>query len=339
VEVRVHNAGAVPAAVRERFFDKYSTAGKSGGSGLGTYSARLMARTQQGDIEMQSSEARGTTLVVRLQAAAAPEVPAAPAAAAAAYAAKAAAPSAPREGGPRSALVVDDDEYSRVFVQRFLAAARSATAANGREALEAVRADPPDVVVMDLDMPVMGGLEAAARIRAWEKETGRSRCAMIAMSSHDDPAIATRCLQAGFDHFVPKPVSPEAIRRAVAALTGGDAGIPAAPMAEAPADPGAPVRLQAKLKDALPGFLSSRRELIGDLERAIGAGETEAARALAHKLAGSFALYGFHWAAGQGKMIEKRAAAAAGGGTLEGLAAQAAALRRHLETVRVEIAE
>jgi len=52
--------------------------------------------------------------------------------------------------------------------------------------------DPPDAIVMDLDMPVMGGLEAAALIRQAEAAAGRARCAMIAMSSHDDPAIAAR---------------------------------------------------------------------------------------------------------------------------------------------------
>ena len=68
VTVHIHNQGAVPEAVRERFFDKYVTAGKRGGTGLGTYSARLMARTQHGSIEMESDEARGTTLTVRLPA-------------------------------------------------------------------------------------------------------------------------------------------------------------------------------------------------------------------------------------------------------------------------------
>jgi DNA-binding response OmpR family regulator len=54
VRVAVVNAGAVPEAVRERFFEKYATAGKSRGTGLGTYSARLIARAHGGDIAMQS---------------------------------------------------------------------------------------------------------------------------------------------------------------------------------------------------------------------------------------------------------------------------------------------
>lgn len=63
--VRIHNQGAVPEAVRAHFFDKYATAGKSGGTGLGTYSARLMILTMGGDIRVETSVEQGTTLMVR----------------------------------------------------------------------------------------------------------------------------------------------------------------------------------------------------------------------------------------------------------------------------------
>lgn len=63
--VRIHNQGAVPELVREHFFDKYTTAGKSGGTGLGTYSARLMILTMGGDIGVATSAEQGTTLTVR----------------------------------------------------------------------------------------------------------------------------------------------------------------------------------------------------------------------------------------------------------------------------------
>jgi two-component system sensor histidine kinase/response regulator len=66
VLVRLHNQGAVPSSIRETFFDKYSSAGKVGGSGLGTYSARLMVLAQGGRIEMRTSEEHGTTLEVVL---------------------------------------------------------------------------------------------------------------------------------------------------------------------------------------------------------------------------------------------------------------------------------
>ncbi len=68
-EICISNSGAVPEAMRATFFEKYSTAGKKGGTGLGTYSARLIAATMAGEIKMESSDADGTRITVRLPAA------------------------------------------------------------------------------------------------------------------------------------------------------------------------------------------------------------------------------------------------------------------------------
>jgi len=67
--IALHNQGAVPVEVRERFFEKYATAGKPKGTGLGTYSARLIARAHGGDVAMATDDAAGTTITVSLPAA------------------------------------------------------------------------------------------------------------------------------------------------------------------------------------------------------------------------------------------------------------------------------
>ncbi|MBF0481833.1 MAG: PhnD/SsuA/transferrin family substrate-binding protein [Desulfovibrionaceae bacterium] len=64
--IAVSNSRPVPAEIRERFFEKYATAGKKGGTGLGTYSAAIMTRALGGTITMQTSEEAGTTVTVRL---------------------------------------------------------------------------------------------------------------------------------------------------------------------------------------------------------------------------------------------------------------------------------
>lgn len=63
LQIAIRNTGAVPQVVRSTFFDKYASAGKPDGNGLGTYSARLMATTQKGSIEMQTSDTANTTTV------------------------------------------------------------------------------------------------------------------------------------------------------------------------------------------------------------------------------------------------------------------------------------
>lgn len=64
--VVIHNQGLVPPDIQDRFFDKYVTSGKKGGTGLGTYSAKLLARVQGWDITMRSTPAEGTTVIVHI---------------------------------------------------------------------------------------------------------------------------------------------------------------------------------------------------------------------------------------------------------------------------------
>ncbi len=64
--IAIHNTGAIPASIRARFFEKFATAGKQGGTGLGAYSAKLIARTLGGSIGVETSEQSGTTVTVEL---------------------------------------------------------------------------------------------------------------------------------------------------------------------------------------------------------------------------------------------------------------------------------
>lgn len=70
VRLDIHNPAPVPESIRDTFFDKYVTAGKSSGTGLGTYSARLLTETLGGTISMRTSEEEGTTITVELPASA-----------------------------------------------------------------------------------------------------------------------------------------------------------------------------------------------------------------------------------------------------------------------------
>ena len=68
IQIKIHNQGRVPDEIFSSFFDKYATFGKSGGTGIGTYSAKLFTQIHGGHIEMESNDSDGTTLTVRLPA-------------------------------------------------------------------------------------------------------------------------------------------------------------------------------------------------------------------------------------------------------------------------------
>jgi CheY-like chemotaxis protein len=116
---------------------------------------------------------------------------------------------------PLKVLVVDDDEDNRRILCRFLPAPplEVVTAADGHAAIEAATAAAPDVVLLDLEMPVMDGLEAATRLRALERATGRARARIIGFSAHTDEATRARSLAAGCDLYLAKPVSRAVLLR------------------------------------------------------------------------------------------------------------------------------
>ncbi len=202
VRISIHNEGVVPPEVRETFFQKYATAGKRGGTGLGTYSAQLMARAQAGELRMTTCESQGTCLVLELMPVLESlDLPAPP------YK----SPLQPSRAS-RSVLIVDDDGYSAIALSRMVDAHGTArTAVNGHAAVDAVKLQRPDIIFMDLEMPVMGGMEAVGMIRAFQQQVGQQPSTIVAMSASDDAQTRRGCLAAGFDRCLIKPLSKKSV--------------------------------------------------------------------------------------------------------------------------------
>jgi len=87
----------------------------------------------------------------------------------------------------------------------------------GCEALEALQRRSFDVVLMDLEMPDMDGLEATAAIREWERTRG-GHIPVIAMTAHAIKGYSQECLEAGMDDFITKPIKPQEMYRIVESL-------------------------------------------------------------------------------------------------------------------------
>jgi CheY-like chemotaxis protein len=113
-------------------------------------------------------------------------------------------------------LVAEDNLVNQKLATRLLEKAGHmvVVAANGRRALDALASENFDLVLMDVQMPEMDGLDAAAAIREQEYRT-REHQPIIAMTAHAMKGDRERCLAAGMDGYVTKPIRPEDLWQAI----------------------------------------------------------------------------------------------------------------------------
>ena len=107
-------------------------------------------------------------------------------------------------------LLVDDNVINRAAIGAMLSiqGLQAETCENGEQAVAAIVGGmAPDLVLMDCEMPVMDGFAATERIRAWEAETGRPRLAIVALTAAAFEEDRERCLDAGMDDFLTKPLA------------------------------------------------------------------------------------------------------------------------------------
>ena len=112
---------------------------------------------------------------------------------------------------PGHILVVDDDELNRSLLTKNLehAGHRTSAADNGFAALQALESDRPDVVLLDIEMPGIDGIEVLERLKA---DDDLRHIPVIMISGVDDTDAIVRCLGAGADDFLPKPFDPAILR-------------------------------------------------------------------------------------------------------------------------------
>jgi CheY-like chemotaxis protein len=126
-------------------------------------------------------------------------------------------------GPGRRILVVEDNEVNQKLAKKLLEKMghEVSVVGNGAEALEEIRQQEFDLVLMDLQMPVMGGLQATRKIRESEQGTGR-HTPIVAMTAHAAAQDQRRCEEAGMDGYVSKPIRTEFLRSEIERVTGGD---------------------------------------------------------------------------------------------------------------------
>ena len=188
-------------------------------------------------------------------------------------------------------LVAEDTLFNQKFIKRLLDRwnHQFTIVRDGRQALDALKNESYDIVLMDVQMPNLNGLEATKAIRI-EEQQSKAHIPIIAMTAHAIKGDRERCLDAGMDEYVSKPIDSDKLFNAIERLT-GDQGKPGTTEDLAP---GLDQELLLEafdgdwdfLKEVVDVFLSDYPGLLDNLRRAHKDGESDTLMRAAHSLKG-----------------------------------------------------
>ncbi len=314
---------------RERFNDLFaafqqldgSATRTHGGTGLGLAISRKLARLMGGDITVSSTPGEGSVFSVVVPMVPLSRTPAPDGTLGDGDAERGEEPPAadvPTEAAASRALVVlvaEDILENQILVQAVLEKQghRVILAANGREALAKLRgADPVDVVLMDIQMPVMDGLDACRAIRGLPPEVhfsdGRpiAGVPIIAFTADALPGDRERFLSAGMNEHLAKPLNARRLRALLGDIAAGRPLTPRSSAAPSPRksleaprrllDPEALAQLRTSLGEDYPIYLRAAEEALRHraraLPEALARGAFEEASQLLHGLRGTLAAFG-----------------------------------------------
>ena len=172
-------------------------------------------------------------------------------------------------------------------------------AGNGNEALAALERQPFDLVLIDVQMPERDGLEATTLIRQKEQGTGR-RVPIIAMTAYALKGDRERCLAAGMDGYLSKPVRLEQLLEAIAGLApqfaAVEQGVPSAPSAAGVLDEAEALGYvggdRELLRELVGIFLDNCPKRLSELREALGRRDCQALQRMAHTIKGELGSFG-----------------------------------------------
>ncbi|MGE0492810.1 MAG: response regulator [Vulcanimicrobiota bacterium] len=222
-------------------------------------------------------------------------------------------------------LLAEDNEINQRLATMLLERQghRVSVASHGREAVSMAESRNYDVILMDVQMPHMDGIEASTVIRAWETEKHRPKTPIIALTAHAMKGDRERCLAAGMDDYLTKPIDEASLLRALRELLPDELLAPE-PKAAPRRQTGQMLSVEAliervgsqeNLRILADMFAERYPGQLAELRQALSEGKADIVRSTAHSLKGNFLNFGAKEAAEVASRLEQAGKAA----TLTGL--------------------
>ncbi|HEX3992882.1 MAG TPA: ATP-binding protein [Acetobacteraceae bacterium] len=276
-----------------RLFEPFSQADASttkmfGGTGLGLTISRRLARLLAGDITVESEQGAGSVFKLTLEL-----LPTTPLTVGMTDPVE---PADPAILEPWRILVAEDLATNRWLIERQLERLGCTVVAveHGHAALAAMEAGTFDLLISDCHMPELDGVALTQLIRANEAELSAPRMLILGLTADVSTEMRARCLSAGMDDLVAKPIDLRRLRVALARLThpGEEEAVAAADAVTSVVFDSAACRelfadAAAEGREWLTAYLASAERLVTDVERSVAAGDRNVLTASAHKLAGA----------------------------------------------------
>jgi two-component system sensor histidine kinase/response regulator len=211
-------------------------------------------------------------------------------------------------------LLVEDNPTNQLLTSNLLRKRgfMVSAAGSGKEAVAAFAAQKFDLIVMDVQMPEMNGLEAAAAIREMERSTG-SPTPILALTAHSAAEDRHRCIAAGMDAYISKPIRMNEFMNAIAQLLPSSGGL--VPDCSSPEEPAEYIDTQGLmerfdgdtelLQEATEIFCQNYPRQLAQLRAAVDGGDYETIERCAHTIKGSVATLGGVAAAHTALRLEK----------------------------------
>lgn len=272
----------------KRIFERFSQADSSiskeyGGTGLGLSISKRLVELMDGSITVSSIPGSGTTFHVSIKIRQIEHEEQPPK-----------LPTQERKANDKvlSILLVDDNDENRLVVRSFLKNQPCTVdeAKNGKEAVEMSQNKLYDLILMDMQMPVMDGITATGIIRENEKIKNTRPTPILALTAYALKEEMHRSLEAGCNGHLTKPISKKSLLLAIQNYT-----------AELI------VEIDSELTDLIPDYLKNRHAELEALKEALSKKDFTTIGATGHKLRGSAGSYGFDDLSLVGKELEDKA--------------------------------